>query len=233
MGASSVAAGRGPGELLDHERALANESLASPPGTVLEDVLVPARGFLPARRLKAGNVMRIIDVEGQQVADLVFYDPANLKNVSSMTNTMLVNKTWKISTGHVFYAKFGDRMATIVEDTVGTNVVMGGFCNANLNELRYGVVGTHSCRANLAASMAAYDFGLADVEEGCWCPFMNVAFEPDGRIEIKEPISRPGDHIDVRAEMDLLVAFSNCPSEHNPCNGWNPSALRVLVYEPT
>lgn len=146
---------QGPGELLEYERALAVRPVPAPPGTVHEDVLVPARGFLPARLLPAGDVMRIVDVEGQQVADLIFYDPANLKNLSSMTNTVLVNRTWRITTGHAFYAKLGQRMATIIEDTVGTNVVLGGFCNPDLNQLRYGITGTHSCRANLAASMTA------------------------------------------------------------------------------
>jgi uncharacterized protein YcgI (DUF1989 family) len=222
---------RGAGELLRHEQALATCALPPIPGQ-LSDTLVPARGFLPARVLARGDVLRIVDVEGEQVADLIFYDPSNLRNVSSMTNTMLINGTWKITTGHTFYAKFGQRMATIVEDTVGTNVVIGGFCNPDLNEQRYGVAGTHSCRANLSASMAHYGLGPADIEEGCWCPFMNVDYAPDGAVQIHPPLSRAGDHIDIRAEMDIVVAFSNCPSEHNPCNGWNPTALRVITYRP-
>jgi uncharacterized protein YcgI (DUF1989 family) len=221
---------RKPDELLAHERDLASRPISPPAGRVIEDVLVPARGFLPARRLSAGDAMRIVDIEGQQVADLVFYDATNLKNVASMTNTMLINQTWKITEGHTFYAKFGQAMATITEDTVGTNVVLGGFCNPDLNERRYGIVGTHSCRANLAASMAQYGLGPADIEEGCWCPFMNVDHDPGGALAIRPPLSQPGDHIDFRAEMDLIIAFSNCPSEHNPCNGWNPTALRVLIY---
>lgn len=218
--------------LLAHERELAFRQMPPVNGTVHHDFLVPARGFLPALRLSAGDVLRIVDVEGEQVADMIFYDPSNLKNISSMTNTMLINGTWKITTGHTFYAKFGQAMATIVEDRVGTNVVMGGFCNPDLNEVRYGIVGTHSCRANLAASMASYGLGPADIEEGCWCPFMNVSYEPSGAVEIRPPVSRADDYIDVRADMDLLVAFSNCPSEHNPCNGWNPTPLRVVIYSP-
>ena len=65
-----------------------------------------------------------------------------------MNNTVLINKNWKITKGHAFYSKFGDRMATIIEDTVGTNVVTGGFCNPGLNRVRYGVEGTHTCQAN-------------------------------------------------------------------------------------
>jgi uncharacterized protein YcgI (DUF1989 family) len=221
-----------PGELLKYEQDCGSRKVSEVPGKVLVDVLVPARGFLPAPLMKKGQVMRIIDVEGQQVADLILYDPNNLKNPSSMNNTVLVNKNYKITKGHAFYSKFGDRMATIIEDTVGTNVVTGGFCNPGLNRQRYGIEGTHTCQANLTASMAKYGFTTADIEEGCWCAFMNVTYEPDGRLEIRAPISKPNDYLDMRADMDILVAFSNCPSEHNPCNGWNPTPLRVIIYEP-
>ncbi len=61
---------------------------------------------------------------------------------------------------------------------------------------------------------------------------MNVVQYPDGRYEIEEPISKPGDYIDFRAEMDLFVAISNCPQERNPCNGFNPTPLKVVAYQP-
>lgn len=222
----------GPEQLLAYERECAARKIRDVPGRVIEDVLLPARGFLPAPTLTKGQVMRIIDVEGQQVADLILYDPKNLKNPSSMNNTVLINKSWKITTGHAFYSKFGDRMATIIADTVGTNVVTGGFCNPGLNKARYGIEGTHTCHANLVASMGRYHLTPGDIEEGCWCAFMNVAYESDGRLEIRPPLSKPNDYLDMRADMDIIVAVSNCPSEHNPCNAWNPTPLRIVIYEP-
>jgi uncharacterized protein YcgI (DUF1989 family) len=221
----------GPNELLEHERALASQPVMID-GDVMEDVLIPARGFLRARKLQTGQVIRFIDVEGQQVPDVILYDPRNLKNCSSMSNTIMVAKTWKITKGHSIYAKLGQKMATIVEDTVGTNVVAGGFCNFSVNEVRYGIEGTHSCRMNFVASMWEYNFSPADVEEGCFVPFMNMQYEPDGTCNIRPPLSKPGDYLELRADMDVLVAVSNCPSEHNPCNGWNPTALRVVIYQP-
>lgn len=223
----------GPGELLKYEQECAARKVRDVPGRVIDDVLLPARGFLPAPMLETGQVMRIIDVEGQQVADLILYDPKNLQNPSSMNNTVLINKCWKITKGHAFYSKFGDRMATIIEDTVGTNVVTGGFCNPGLNRVRYGIEGTHTCHANLVASMGQYHLTPSDIEEGCWCAFMNVTYEPDGRLEIRPPISKPNDYLDLRADMDIIVAVSNCPSEHNPCNAWNPTPLRIVTYDPS
>jgi uncharacterized protein YcgI (DUF1989 family) len=221
----------GPDELLEHERSLASQPVMIS-GDVLDDVLIPARGFLRARRLVTGQVIRFIDVEGQQVPDVILYDPSNLKNCSSMTNTLLVAKTWKITKGHSIYAKFGQKMATIVEDTVGMNVAAGGFCNFSVNEVRYGIEGTHSCRMNFVASMSEHNFSPADIEEGCFVPFMNMQYETDGTCTIRPPVSKPGDYLDLRADMDVLVAVSNCPSEHNPCNGWNPTPLRIVIYQP-
>ncbi len=202
------------------------------PGTILHDVLMPARGYMRARVLQPGQVMRVIDVEGQQVADILLYDTRNLKNCSSMSNSMLMARAWKLTKGHMLYAKMGQAMASIVEDTLGDNVNIGGFCNGSINELRYGIEGTHSCRMNLCASMSEYNLGPMDIEEGIFCPFMNLQHAPDGSAQIAPPRSRAGEYLELRAEMEIVAAVSNCPSEHNPCNGWNPTPMRVVIYEP-
>jgi uncharacterized protein YcgI (DUF1989 family) len=218
------------GELQAYEERLAAMAL-DVPGTIVDDVVIPARGYMRARTLRAGQALRIIDVEGQQVPDLMLYDPRNLKNCSSMSNTLLMARSWKLTTGHVLYSKMGDEMVTIVDDTVGDHVCLGGFCNGSVNEMRYGIEGTHSCRMNLVASMSDYNLGPMDIEEGVFAPFMNMQYLPDGHCSIAPPTSKAGDHIDFRAEMEVIAAVSNCPSEHNPCNAWNPTPLRVVVYE--
>jgi hypothetical protein len=220
-----------PGQLQVYEEAI----LATPSGVegrVLHDVVLPARGFMRARVLEPGEVIRFIDIEGQQVADVLLYDVENLKNCLSMGNSMLRAKSWKLSTGSVLYSKLGQPMATITADTVGENLSLGAFCNDGLNAIRYGIEGTHTCRMNLVASMSEYNLTPLDIEEGVFCPFMNVRFEPDGGCVIDVPNSGPGDYLDLRAEMRVVAAVSNCPSEHNPCNGWNPTPLRVVIYEP-
>jgi len=219
-------------ELLEYERQVAARPLHEMPGEVLEDILIPARGFMRARTLQPGQVIRFIDVEGQQVPDVILYDPKNLKNCSSMTNSVSLAKTWKLTTGHSIYAKFGQRMATIIADTVGTSVAMGGFCNPALNELRYGIEGTHSCRLNFVASMSDYNLSPADIEEGCFVPFQHNEYRSDGSVEKKPTPSKAGDYLELRADMAIIVAVSNCPSEHNLTNGWNPTPLRIVIYQP-
>ncbi len=220
-----------PGELQAYEASI----LAQPvdvEGRILHDIVMPARGFMRARILEPGQVIRFIDVEGQQVPDVLLFDVKDLKNCTSMGNSMLRAKSWKLSTGDVLYAKLGQPMATITADTVGENLSLGAFCNEGLNTIRYGIEGTHTCRMNLVASMSEYNLGPLDIEEGVFVPFMNVRFEPDGGCIIDVPHSGPGDYLDLRAEMRVICAVSNCPSEHNPCNGWNPTPMRVVIYEP-
>ena len=220
-----------PGDLQAYEESIRSQPVEVQ-GTILHDVLIPARGYMRARLLDPGQIIRFIDVEGQQVPDVLLYDATNQKNCSSMGNSMLLAKSWKLTTGDVLYSKLGQPMATIVADTVGDSLSMGVFCSESLNAIRYGVEGTHSCRMNLVASMSEYNLGPLDIEEGVFCPFMHVRYEPDGACIIDAPRSGPGDYLELRAEMRVIAAVSNCPSEHNPCNGWNPTPLRVVIYQP-
>lgn len=122
-------------------------------------------------------------------------------------------------------------MFTIVRDTVGRNYPGGAMCSEQLNRARYGIPGTLNCRENLADALRPWRIDEYDIP-GCFSPFMNVIHDPDGRAAIEEPTSGPGDHIDLRAEMDLLVAISACPQERNPCNGRNPTPLDIVVFHP-
>jgi uncharacterized protein YcgI (DUF1989 family) len=201
------------------------------PGEILRDEIIPAREFT-AFTMMSTNVLRIIDLEGQQVADTIAFNLNNFEEKSNAENTMLVNYTYNPTQGHVVYSDDCNPMFTILHDEVGRNYPGGAMCSEELNRLRYGVPGTRNCRDNL--SMAVHPWGISKRQlPGAFTPFMNVIHHPDGRAEISEPTSKPGDFIDLRAEMDLLVAISACPQERNPCNGWNPTSLRVLVYHPT
>ncbi|MBI2873781.1 MAG: DUF1989 domain-containing protein [Firmicutes bacterium] len=221
-----------PGEILERDRGL-REQPVHVPGKIVENVLIPPRGYMPAREVDKGRVFRIIDVEGGQVPDVMLFDRHDLKNISSCANTTLLQKKWKISEGDVIYSKYGDVMAAIVRDTVKMNVFSGGFCSAEVNGIRYGIEGTPNCRSNLAASMARYRVCERDLElDGNFSPFMDMGYETDGGHSIRPPSSKPGDHIDIRAEIDLIVAISNCPQERNCCNNWYCTYLRFIVYDP-
>jgi uncharacterized protein YcgI (DUF1989 family) len=196
---------------------------------VIADRILPGKAYT-AFLLKPNQVLHIEDVEGKQVADLICFNLHDFKDRLNNENTMLLNYVWNPTKGHVLYSTNCNKMLTIVEDTVGRNYPGGAMCSEELNYLRYGVRGTANCRDNLAAAVAPW--GIAKDElPGAFAPFMNVLHHPDGRAEIAEPTSEPGDYIQLRAEMDLLVAVSVCPQELNPVNGWKSTPLRVVVFD--
>lgn len=200
------------------------------PGQVLRALRIEARGYA-AFTMRSGNVLRIIDTEGKQVADVVAFNLHDFGERMNNENTMLINGAYNPTQGHVVYSNECSPMFTILRDTVGRNYPGGAMCSERLNYVRYGIPGTLNCRENLAHALRPWHIDERDIP-GCFSPFMNVIHHPDGRAAIEEPTSRAGDLIDLRAEQDLLVAISACPQERNPCNGYHPTPLDVVVFHP-
>lgn len=199
-------------------------------GKVIEDVVIPVDGIW-ARVMAPGEVLRIVDLEGRQAVDFLCYNAKNFEERYNAADTMKYAKTIFITKGHGIYSDMANRLFTIVEDTCGRHDTIGGCCSAESNEHRYGVKGTPSCRANFLKALAPYGLGKKDIVANLnW--FMNVPVEPDGTMGIVEGLSRPGDHVDLRAEMDVLAVISNCPQTRNPCSGFGPTPIQVVVTAP-
>ena len=199
-------------------------------GNVIEDVVIPAEGTW-TRVMAPGEVLRIVDLEGKQAVDFLCYNAKNPEERYNAADTMKYAKTIFLTKGHGIYSDMGNRLFTIVDDTCGRHDTIGGCCSAESNEFRYGVKGTPSCRANFLKALAPYGLGKKDIVANLnW--FMNVPVEPDGTMGIVDGRSRPGDHVDLKAEMDVLAVISNCPQTRNPCNGFNPTPIRVVVTAP-
>ncbi len=199
------------------------------PFFVVSDEILPPRGET-AFPMYAGQICRVIDLEGQQVADFLCFDRHDPVDKLSVENTQLINGTLFITTGHHLYSTRCTRMMTIVADTVGVHDLISGSCSEQSNALRYNVRGTPNCRGNFERSLAPHGIPLAEIPYS-FNIFMNTTVSPEGKTRIEEPKSKAGDYVDLRAERDLLISISNCPQERNPCNGWNPTAMRVIVYE--
>ena len=196
---------------------------------VVEDRVLPA-GEPWARVLTHGQTLRIVDLEGRQAVDFLCYNAANPEERYNAADTMKYAKTIFLTHGHGIYSDLGRRLFTIVEDTCGRHDTIGGCCSGESNELRYGVKDTPSCRANFLRALAPLGLGKKDIVANLnW--FMNVPVGADGTMGIADGHSKPGDHIDLRAEMDVLAVISNCPQTRNPCNGFAPTSIRVIVRE--
>lgn len=199
---------------------------AARPGRCVD---VPARSHAPAVLLEPGEVLRVVDVEGEQAVDVMIRAADDEREWLSCVYTTLLNGTTRITTGHRLHSKLGSHLATVVADTAGRHWWGGGFCSAETNLLRYGE-DDGSCRENLARSLAAQVPDPSALElDACVSLFMSIETH-DGAMAIARSTSRAGDHVDLRAEQRLLVGVSACPQERNPCNGFRPTGARLETY---
>ena len=204
----------------------------SVPGTIVYDHVIPKMEY-QGLRVKAGHIVRVIDIEGEQVMDTITLDARDPSNHSSMPWTNFLNRSWRLKKGNVIYSIRCDPLFKIVEDTVGLNYSGGGFCTMQSNFTRYGVPHTRNCGDNMAnafASLGVERYRMA--ESGEFAIFMHVAYDPDGVCEIRAPKSKAGDYMDLEAQRDVLLALSVCPQERNPCNNFVAKPMRVIVYRP-
>lgn len=197
---------------------------------LIREVLPPGGriGF----EVAAGQRVKIIDLEGQQVSDFISFNRLDQRERLAMYPSRAVARSWRLTKGHGLYSNLSNLMWTIEEDTVGENYCGGGFCNPYINEARYGAGDAPTCWANFEAALKPYGIGSEALDfDACLNIFMTVTYEPDGEWGIKEPRSKAGDWIQLAAEMDQIVAISNCPQLHNPVNAGSLKPIEVQVIE--
>jgi urea carboxylase-associated protein 1 len=206
--------------------------MANSQAGLAHDEVIPAKGYW-AYEMRAGQTLRIEDLEGQQAIDLITYNRANLAEKFWAAHTAKLNGTIYPTVGHVLYSDQADPMMTILEDTVGVNDLICGSCSAVLDERRYGPdKAAKGCMDNFEAAIEPWGLKRADIPM-CFNIFLNYPVQDEGRVTIDtDPPSKAGDYMVLRAEMDLLAVISNCPQENNPCNGFNPTPTRATVYDP-
>jgi urea carboxylase-associated protein 1 len=190
--------------------------------------------------LRTGQRLQIIDLHGNQAVDTLFYgvhgdsdvrcDP--LKRYSAQA-TVAAQANIFLTTGSVLRAADGSPLVTIVADEVGNHDTIAGACSKESNTLRYGhhTVHQHACAENFLAEGAKWGLGKRDIVPNINF-FMNVPIEADGTLGIVDGLSGPGKSLTVRAEMDTLVLVSNCPQINNPCNGFDPTPVRMVITSP-
>jgi urea carboxylase-associated protein 1 len=139
-----------------------------------------------------------------------------------------------LTTGHVLYSDVARPMFTIVADICGRHDTIGGCCSAPSNLMMYGVKDVPGCRETFLGLLGRYGLGRRDIVANLNF-FSNVPVGADGRLAdtvFVDGLSKPGDFVDLRAEMDALALISNCPQVNNPCTGLNPTPIRVTIWEP-
>lgn len=172
--------------------------------------------------VRRGDVVRVIDPQGEQVSDVVAFSRSDLRESLSSGRTLDYNETIRLTNGHVLYSNRGNAMFTIAEDTVGRHDFLLAPCSPEMFRLLHGIETPHpSCFENLASSLAG--FGIdRDAIPTAFNVFMHVVVDSSGAIAVLPPLSKAGDYIDLRAEMDLIVAATACSAEQSNGGAFKP-----------
>ncbi len=199
------------------------------PPSIVHDVVVPARA--PWRHpILAGQTLRVVDLEGNQAVDFLIYSADDDSERYSAQDTVAAQGNLFLREGAVLRSNEGRAMMTIVATSVDYHDTIGGACSCESNTLRYGhhTKAQHACVENFLEANLLDGRGKRDIVPNINF-FMNVPVEADGSLGIVDGISAPGLSVDLRAEMDVIVVVSNCPQINNPCNGFNPTPVRMIV----
>lgn len=203
--------------------------------------LLPADAYLdftiPPRTpwshvLKRGQTLRLIDVKGQQAVDALFYSAEDTGQRYSAQDTVRAQGSAYIGKGTELLSNEGAVMAVVVEDSSGRHDTLAGCCSCESNVVRFGEYTRyqHACRENFVLEVGRYGMTKRDIVPNANF-FMNVPIDDAGDFAVLDGISPPGSHVDLVAKMDLICVFSNCPQINNPCNDFDPTPVRVLVWD--
>jgi len=211
---------------------------------ITESALLPddaiAREVVPAgdyymRPLKRGQTLRILDLEGNQAADTLFYNAQDPGERYSAIDTIREQGNVYLTAGSVLLSNEGNPMLEIVADTCGRHDTLGGACATESNTVRYALEKKcmHACRDSWLLAIAEneqYGMTKRDITHNINF-FMNVPVTPDGGLTFEDGISDAGKYVELKAKMDVIVLISNCPQLNNPCNAYNPTPIEILIWD--
>ena len=212
------------------------ESKLNPNLAVVDEIC--AAGDPWVKLVKKDQVFRIVDLEGNQAVDTLFYSASDAMERYSATDTIRRQNKLYLTTGSKLYSNFGNTMLTIIADTCGRHDTVGGACAAESNTVRYALekYPMHSCRDSFLHALAhdpvcgGLGMSKRDIPSNINF-FMNVPVSEDGGLDFADGVSAPGKYVEMKAEMDVVVLISNCPQLNNPCNAYNPTPIQLLVWD--
>jgi uncharacterized protein len=184
--------------------------------------------------IRAGEVLTIVDLGGNQAVDCLLYNATDTTERYSAPDTIAAQGNLFLTTGSRLRSGHGRALMTVIGDEVGRHDTIGGACSKESNTLRYGhhTRYQHACVENFLAEGSRWGLGKRDLVSNInW--YMNVPVDPDGSLGIVDGLSAPGLRVGLRAEIDTLVLVSNCPQINNPCNGFDPTPVRMIVTRPS
>ncbi len=184
--------------------------------------------------VEQGQVIRIVDLEGNQAVDTLFYNARDYADRYSAQDTIREQRSLYLTTGTKLISTEGHVLLTIVADTCGRHDTLGGACAAESNMVRYALEkrSMHACRQSFLKGIQHWNKGMdkRDITSNINF-FMNVPVTPEGGLTFEDGVSDAGKYVELRAEMDVLMLISNCPQLNNPCNAYNPTPVQILIWD--
>jgi urea carboxylase-associated protein 1 len=205
------------------------------PAQAVVDVVVPA-GEPWLGLVAKGQILRIVDLGGNQAVDTLFFNADDPRERYDAAHTVRAQEGLYLTTGTALRSTEGRTLLTIVADTCGRHDTLGGACSSESNTVRYGehTRHMHNCRDSFLRAVAHAELPLSKRDLTANINFfMNVPVTPEGKLTFEDGVSAGGKYVEMRAEMDVLCLISNCPQLNNPCNAYNPTPIRVLVWGRT
>ena len=199
---------------------------------IYNEVLDAGLGWL--HEVKKGQSLRIVDLEGNQAVDTTFYDAADPVDHYGAIATIVAQKNIYLTTGTVLRAESGTPLLEITADMTGRHDTLGGACSSQSNTVRYAREKRymHNCRDSFMLQLADSATGIRKRD---LAPninfFMNVPVTPEGGLKFDDGVSAPGKYVEMKALRDVYVLISNCPQLNNPCNAYNPTPIRLLIWD--
>ena len=179
--------------------------------------------------VKKGQRLKITDLEGLQAVDFLCYNNNDRSDRHSATNTVKVQGNVYVGLGSILYSDSGIPLLEVVQDTIGRHDTVYGCCSNPNNMLRYEVETTESCYTSFEAELAKLGMGKdAIVPNVNW--FMSVPVLEDGSAGVDNVAQKPDSYVTLLAKTDTLAVLSNCPQMNNPCNGYNPTPVKIEIY---
>jgi len=181
-----------------------------------------------------GQTVRIVDLEGNQAVDTLFYNAHDYGDRYSTQDTIREQRCIYLTTGTQLISTEGNVLLTIVADTCGRHDTLGGACAQESNMVRYAIEkrSMHACRQSFVKAIQNWKHGLEkrDIASNINF-FMNVPVTPEGGLTFEDGVSEAGKYVELAAEMDVLMVVSNCPQLNNPCNAYNPTPVEILIWD--
>lgn len=208
------------------------ESTLHPSTAALDVTVLAGDGWM--HELRKGQIFRIVDVEGNQAVDTLFYNAHDMSERYSAQDTIREQAGLYLTTGTKLMSSEGNILLNIIADTCGRHDTIGGACAAESNQVRYDLNKRwmHSCRDTFMLAISQWGRGVTkcDITHNINF-FMNVPVTADGSLSFADGVSAGGRYVEMRAEMDVICLISNCPQLNNPCNAYNPTPVRLLVWD--